>query len=331
MKAVQATDFGGPEVLAVRALPEPEPTANEVLVDVEAADVMYLDTRLRSGWGREFFPVAPPYVPGGGISGTVRAVGADVDPAWVGRRVVGPTAASGVFGGVPTGGYAERALAEAERLHVLPDGLGAVQAGALIHDGRTSVALFDRAGVRPGDHVLVTAAAGGLGTLLIQLSRRAGATVVAAARGSEKLALARRLGAETAIDYSEPGWTESARAATGGSGFRVVFDGAGGELGDAALTTTADGGLFLGYGSAAGRFGGSDPSAAVPRGVEVVGLLDFRGAQTDWHAAGERALRMAAEGHWEVVIGQTYPLDEAERAHAAIEARTTLGRTLLTI
>jgi len=331
VKAVQATEFGGPEVLAVRELPEPEPAAGEVLIDVEAADVMYLDTRLRSGWGTEFFAVSPPYVPGGGISGTVRAVAADVDPAWIGRRVVSATAASGIFGGVPTGGYAERALAKLASLHVLPDEVSAVQACALIHDGRTSVALFDRAGVRPGDHVLITAAAGGLGTLLIQLSRRAGARVVAVARGQEKLDLARRLGAETAIDYSEPGWTDLARAATGGIGFRVVFDGAGGELGDAALTTAADGGLFLGYGSAAGRFGGSDPSPAVARGVEVVGLLDLGADQPDWRAAAERALEMTADGSWEIVIGQTYPLDQAERAHAAIEARTALGRTLLTV
>ncbi|WP_040797427.1 zinc-binding dehydrogenase [Nocardia higoensis] len=331
MKAVQATAFGGPQVLAVRELPDPEPAAGEVLVDVEAADVMFLDTRLRSGWGREFFTVDPPYVPGGGISGTVRAVGAEVDPAWIGTRVVGATAASGIFGGVPTGGYAERALARADSLHVLPDRLSAEQACALIHDGRTSVALFDRADVRPGDHVLITAAAGGLGTLLIQLARLAGATVVAAARGQQKLALARRLGAETAIDYSEPGWTDRARAATGGAGFRVVLDGAGGALGDAALTTTADGGRFLGYGSAAGSFGGSDSAAAAARGVEVIGLLDLRSAQQDWRASAERALALAADGQWQVVIGQTYPLAEAEHAHVAIEARTALGRTLLTV
>lgn len=331
MKAVQATAFGGPQVLAVRELPDPAPAVGEVVIDVEAADVMYLDTRLRSGWGLDFFAVEPPYVPGGGISGTVRAVGAGVDPAWIGRRVAGATAASGVFGGVPTGGYAERALARAEDLHILPGGVSAVQACALIHDGRTSVALFDRAAVRPGDHVLVTAAAGGLGTLLIQSACRAGATVVAAARGQRKLDLARRLGAATAVDYSEPDWPERARAATGGAGFRVVFDGAGGALGDAALTTTADGGLFIGYGSAAGDFGGSDPASARARDVEVLGLFDLQAEQPDWRDAAERALTMVADGQWEVVIGQTYPLDEAERAHAAIEARTALGRTLLTV
>jgi len=318
-------------VLAARELPDPEPAAGEVVVGVEAADVMFLDTRLRAGWGRDFFPVEPPYVPGGGISGTVRAVGPEVDPALIGRRVVGATAASGLFGGVPTGGYAERALARAESLHLVPDGVSTEQACALVHDGRTAITLFDRAGVRAGDHVLITAAGGGLGTLLIQLARRAGATVVAAARGQRKLELARELGADATVDYSAPDWTERARAATGGAGLRVVLDGAGGALGDAALAATAEGGLFLGYGSAAGSFGGSDAEAAKARGVEVVGLLDLRSAQLDRHGAGERALALTAAGQWEVVIGQVFPLAEAERAHAAIESRATVGRTLLTV
>ncbi|WP_280180224.1 zinc-binding dehydrogenase [Nocardia farcinica] len=329
MRAVQATRFGGPEVLAVRELPDPVPATGEVLIEVAAADVMFLDTRLRSGWGTDFFPVRPPYVPGGGVGGTVRAVGPGVDTAWLGARVVGPTAASGIGGGVPTGGYAERALVTEQTLLAVPAGLDIDRAVALVHDGRTALAAFDRATVQPGDLVLVTAAAGGLGTLLTQLAHRAGAKVVAAARGAAKLELAHRLGAHLSIDYSEPDWAEHARAATGGSGFHVVFDGVGGALGEAALAVTADGGRFLGYGSASGEFAGAHAAAARARGVEVVGLFDLQAGKPDWRALGAEALRMAAEGHLEVVVGQTFRLNQAAGAHAAIETRTAVGRTVL--
>ncbi|WP_406272473.1 zinc-binding dehydrogenase [Nocardia sp. NBC_00881] len=329
MRAVQASEFGGPEVLAVRELPEPVAGPGEVVVDVAAADVMFLDTRLRGGWGTDFFAIQPPYVPGGAIAGVVAAVGPDVDPAWVGKRVSTPTAASGIGGGLPIGGYAEKALAKANTLVTVPDGLSMPQAVALAHDGRTALAVFDRAAVQPGEWVLITAAGGGLGTLLIQLARAAGANVVAAARGAAKLELAARLGANAVVDYSEPDWSAKAHAASGG--VQVVFDGAGGTLGEAALAAVADGGRFLGYGAAAGEFAALDRAAAAARGITVYGLFDITSADTDWHAVTERAQAEVAAGRLEVVIGQTFPLDQADRAHALIESRATLGRTLLTV
>ncbi|WP_327114057.1 zinc-binding dehydrogenase [Nocardia sp. NBC_01730] len=329
MRAVQASEFGGPEVLAVRELPEPVAGPGEVVVDVAAADVMFLDTRLRGGWGTDFFAIEPPYVPGGAIAGVVAAVGPDVDPAWVGKRVSTPTAASGIGGGLPIGGYAEKALAKANTLVTVPDGLSLPQAVALVHDGRTALAVFDRAAVQPGEWVLITAAGGGLGTLLIQLARAAGANVVAAARGAAKLELAARLGANAVVDYSEPDWSAKAHAASGGA--QVVFDGAGGALGAAALAATADGGRFLGYGAAAGEFATLDRDVYTARGITVYGLFDITGADTDWHAVAERAQAEVAAGRLEVVIGQTFPLDQADRAHALIESRATSGRTLLTV
>ncbi|WP_040776039.1 zinc-binding dehydrogenase [Nocardia pneumoniae] len=330
MRAVQASAFGGPEVLAVRELPDPVAGPGEVVVDVAAADVMFLDTRLRGGWGTDFFAIEPPYVPGGAVGGVVASVGPDVDPAWVGKRVSTPTAASGIGGGLPIGGYAEKALAKAETLTAIPEGLTTAQAVALAHDGRTALAVFDRAAVQPGEWVLITAAGGGLGILLIQLARAAGANVVAAARGAAKLELAGRLGATAVVDYSAPDWAAKARAATGGAGFDVVLDGAGGALGEAAVTAAAQGGRFLGYGAAAGEFASLDGEAAA-RGVTVYGLFDITGADTDWQALAERAQAEAAAGRLEVVIGQTFPLEEADRAHAAIESRTAVGRTLLTV
>lgn len=330
MRAVQVKEFGGPEVLELRDLPAPQPGPGEVVVDVEVADVMFLDTRLRSGWGQDYFPLSLPYVPGGAIGGVVSAIGAEVDPSRLGTRVVTQTAASGVGGGLPIGGYAEQSLAKADTLVEIPDGLSTEQAVALAHDGRTAFAVFDHAGVQPDSWVLITAAAGGLGTLLTQLSVAAGAKVVAAARGADKLALAQRLGATAVVDYSAADWAAQVREITGG-GADVVFDGAGGALGGQALTATAGNGKFLGYGSAAGDFADIDTAAAAAHGVTVTGLFDLVAGDVDWSEIALRAQAEVAAGRLNVVIGQTFPLAEVARAHAVIESRSALGRTLLTI
>ncbi|WP_433679808.1 zinc-binding dehydrogenase [Nocardia sp. CA-119907] len=332
MRAVHAAEFGGPEVLSVREVPGLVAGPGQVVVDVAAADVMFLDVQLRSGWGTEFFKIEPPYVPGGAVAGVVASVGADVDPSWVGRRVTTQTAASGIGGGQPIGGYAEQSLAKAETLVPVPDGLSLSQAVALAHDGKMALAIFDRAAIRPGEWVLITAAGGGLGTLLIQLARAAGANVVAAARGSAKLELASRLGAHAVIDYSEPDWSAKARAATGGKGANVVLDGAGGTLGAGAIAAAADGGRFLGYGAAAGQFADVDREAVAARDIGVLGLFDLTdNDDIDWHALAERSLAEAVAGRLEVVIGQSFPLEQADRAHATIESRTAIGRTVLTV
>ncbi|MEV0706376.1 zinc-binding dehydrogenase [Nocardia aurea] len=330
MRAVHVTQFGGPEVLEVREVPEPVAEAGEVIVAVAAADVMFLDARLRSGWGTEYFAVEPPYVPGGAIAGVVTEVAPDVDPSWIGKRVATATAASGIGGGLPIGGYAERAAAKARTLIEIPEPLTFAQAVALTHDGKTALAIFDRAAPQPGEWVLITAAGGGLGTLLIQFVRAAGAHVIAAARGSAKLQLAERLGADVVVDYSEPDWIDKTRAATGGSEVNIVLDGAGGALGAKATDVLADGGRFIGYGSAAGNFADLDRDALAARRIVALGLFDITGDDTDWHALAERAQSAVAAGEVEVVIGQTYPLDRATDAHTAIDDRTALGRTLLT-
>lgn len=330
MRAVQVKEFGGPDVLQVVELPAPQPDSVEVVVDVEVADVMFLDTRLRSGWGQDYFPLRLPYVPGGAIGGVVSAIGAEVDPRWLGKRVVTQTAASGIGGGLPTGGYAEKSLAKAATLTEIPVGLSTEQAVGLAHDGRTALAVFDKAAVQPDSWVLITAAGGGLGTLLTQLAVAAGAQVVAAARGREKLALATRLGATAVVDYTVDGWEERVREITGG-GVAVVFDGAGGEIGGAALAVAADKGLFLGYGAAAGDFANGDTDAAAAREVTVLGLFDAVGEDVDWAALASRAHVAVAEGWLEVVIGQTFPIDQVRHAHAAIESRSAVGRTLLTV
>ncbi|MET9490216.1 zinc-binding dehydrogenase [Nocardia sp. NPDC006630] len=329
MRVVEAKTFGGPEVLTVNEAPDPVAGPGQVVVAVAAADVMFLDTLLRSGWAKDFFPVEPPFVPGGAISGVVESVGPEVDPAWIGTRVATPTAASGIGGGTPTGGYAEKALAKVGTLAVVPEELSLEQAVALAHDGRTVMAVTDRAAIQPGEWVLITAAAGGLGTLLIQLARSAGARVIAAARGAAKLALAQRLGADEVVDYSQPDWVDQVRARTGG--VQVVLDGAGGAIGAAALAVTVPGGRIIGYGNAAGGFAPIDAEAAAAQDITVVSLFELTGSDVDWPALHERAHAEVAAGRLEVVIGQSFPLAEASAAHAAIEARTASGRTILTV
>ncbi len=328
MRVVEVTKFGGPEVLVLSERAEPIPAPGEVVVRVAAADVMFLDTLMRTGAAKKYFPVEPPFVPGGAVAGTVESVGPGVDGAWIGQRVAAQTAASGMGTGVPTGGYAERVAAKIDSLAVVPKELGFDQAVALVHDGKTALAVAERADIRSGDWVLITSAGGGLGTLLIQLAK-ARARVVAAARGEAKLALAKRLGATEVVDYSQPGWVDRVRELTGG--VQVVLDGAGGEIGRDALGAAVPGARFIAYGNAAGGFAAIDRETAAAEGVTVIPLFEIATRDTDWSALHARAQREAAAGRLEVVIGQIFPLEKAAAAHTAIADRKTIGRTILTI
>ncbi|TQN28454.1 NADPH2:quinone reductase [Haloactinospora alba] len=335
MRAIQVHEFGGPEVLTPEQVPAPSPGPGEVVVETAAANVMYLDTQLRSGWGQEHFPVRPPYVPGNGAAGRVAVVGDGVDPAWVGTEVVTPTGTRDPGTGlaaVPTHGYAEQALAPADGLIPLPEGVDAHTALALLHDGPTAISVSEDARIEPGDRVLVTAATGGAGSLLVQLARNAGARVIGAARGERKRELARELGAEATVDYSSPDWVERVRGVSGGDGPSVVIDGAGGPLGRQAFDSVAAGGRFVTYGATGGEFADVDPAAAQRRGISVTTLFDL--PRLDAAGKGKvttRALEQAAAGHLRPVIGQTLDLERASEAHTALEQRSTVGKTLLVV
>lgn len=325
MRAIQVTRFGGPQVLVASHRPEPVVGEGQVVVDVAAAEVLFLDTQLRGGWGREYFGMEPPFVPGVGVAGTVSSAGAGLDPGWIGRRVVASTGRSGEYVG---GGYAERAAVPADGAFEVPAGLDLPEALAAIHDGITALSRANRAAIQPGERVLVSAAGGSLGVWLVPLARAAGAFVVAAARGERKLAHARRLGADVVVDYSEADWTDRVQHAIGGSGIDVVFDGAGGQLGRGAFEITAPGGRFFSYGSASGSSAEIDAREAERRRVQVVGVADPVLAQ-DWAPLIERALTELAEGRIGPAIGQALPLERAADAHAAIEARVVIGKSLL--
>jgi NADPH2:quinone reductase len=198
---------------------------------------------------------------------------------------------------------------------------------ALLADGRTALALMDSAQIRDGDTVLVEAAGGGVGTLLVQLARNAGAQVVALASQERKLAAARDLGADVVVDYSHDDWPSRVRAATGE--VDVVFDGVGGDVGMAALGLLGPGGRFCPYGMASGSFTPVTPELARERRITVrkIGPLDVARLST----LAESALAEAAAGRIRPVIGQEFELAQAAAAHAAIEARATIGKTLLTV
>ncbi|TCP54952.1 NADPH2:quinone reductase [Tamaricihabitans halophyticus] len=322
MQAVVVTRFGGPEVLQVQEVPEPVPGPGQVLVRVAAADVISLDTYLRGGFGSEYFGMQPPYVPGDGVSGTVVAIGDQVDPAWMEREVVATTGVQG--------GYAEFAVVSTDEMIAVPEGLTSAGAAALVHDGRTALALADAARITADTAVLVLAAGSGLGLLLVQLARAAGARVVAAAGGGDKLRRAVAAGAETAIDYTRLDWVAAAREAIGTHGAAVVFDGVGGQIGRDAIDLAARGGRFLAYGSAGGDHTEIVPAEAERRDIVVLGaeVAHVGGTDAARTFAGQ-ALDLAAAGRIAPVVEHTFPLEQAAQAHAAMENRAVTGRPVL--
>ncbi|WP_199432675.1 zinc-binding dehydrogenase [Qaidamihabitans albus] len=318
MRAVWLKEFGGPEVLVTGEAPDPVPGPGQVLIEVAFAGITFVETQFRRA-GRGPFEVEPPLIPGNGVGGVVTRVGHGADPALAGRRVV-----SGLGG---SGGYAERAVADAEAVIEVPDGLGLDSAVALLADGRTATMLVRGAGLAGGERVLVEAAAGGVGTLLVQLARAAGALVVGVAGGRHKLELAHELGAEVTADYREPGWTERVRDAVGG--VDLVFDAVGGETGRAAFELLGRGGRFVSYGLAGGAPAAIPGELAAARGVSVSWGIGGRPAEL--RAFAKSALAEAAAGRLRPVIGQRFPLERAADAHAAIESRATVGKTLLEV
>ncbi|HEX5495878.1 MAG TPA: zinc-binding dehydrogenase [Mycobacteriales bacterium] len=320
MRAVVLPEFGPAGGLVLTEVPDPVAGPGQALVDVEIANITFVETQVRAGNPPN--PAMAPRLPvvlGNGVGGVVSSVGAGVDPALPGRRIVTTTGGSG--------GYAERVAVDAAGLIEVPAGLGLAEAVAVLADGRTALALIRAAAVRAGQVVLVEAAAGGVGSLLVQLARNVGARVVAAAGGPRKVALAEGLGASLAADYTDPRWVGRVRALIGG--VDAVFDGVGGTIGRAAFDLVRDGGRFCAYGLASGAFTQIPVDEASRRGVTVV-----RGAALSPAEMGEltrAAIAETAAGWLRPVIGQTFPLARAADAHAAIEARATVGKTLLLV
>ena len=315
MRAVVMQEFGPPEVLEAAEVEEVRAGPGEVVINVDLANVTFVETQVRAGKAPHpsMLPALPAIL-GNGVGGTVAGAGTGA-----GRQVV-----ASLNG---TGGYAERVVVPASRLIEVPDGVTLRDAVALLADGRTALALAGRAALGPGDTVLIEAAAGGVGTLLVQIARHAGARVVALAGQPRKLAIARDLGADLTVDYSRDGWEQRVRDAAGE--VDVVFDGVGGDIGLAAFGLLAAGGRFCPFGMASGSFAPVTAELAQARQVTI--RAGGAASPEDLAALPRAALAEAAAGRLRPVIGQEFELATAADAHAAIEARTTVGKTLLTV
>jgi NADPH2:quinone reductase len=317
------TESGPPDVLVVRRVDDPVAGLDQVLIETTRSNVTFVDTQIRAG--RPPNPAMSPKlpaIPGNGVGGTVVAVGPNVGEVWVGARVVATT------GG--TGGYAELVTVDAERLVSVPENLSLPDAVALLADGRTAIRLMQQAAPRPGETVLIEAAGGGVGSLLVQLAKKTGARVIAAARGERKLALARGLGADRTIDYTNESWMDQLLDERAGRGsVDVVFDGIGGEIGRAAFSLLRARGRHFAFGMASGSFTNISEAEAHERGVTV-----FRGAAVsvpEMTALTKTAVEQGAAAELRPVVGQTFPLELAADAHRTIERRETLGKTLLAV
>lgn len=227
------------------------------------------------------------------------------------------------------GGYAERAAVSLDDTVAIPDGLDPLLAAAIIHDGPTALRIVRLVDVRPSEPVLVLGAAGGMGVLLVQLARARGARVIAAVRGSAKVKAVDASGADVVIDYGQPGWTSLVLDATGGSGPAVVLDGVGGQLGLDAYGIIADGGRFSAHGAPSGSFSTIDQDDARRRNVRVTGLGDLQIRPGERADLARQLLPEVVMGKIRPLIGQTFPLAEAARAHTLMEARQAIAKTLL--
>jgi NADPH2:quinone reductase len=291
-----------------------------VVIAVSFSSVTFVETQVR--WGRaphaSMLPRLPA-VPGNGVAGIVVAVGPGVSEDEIGARVVSTT------GG--TGGYAQLVSVPADRVITVPGEVALADAAALLADGRTALGLLDRARIEPGATVLVEAAAGGVGSLLVQLAKRAGAFVVAAAGDEPKLELARSLGADVAVDYRRDSWNDEVASAINGARVDVVFDGVGGSIGRAAFELLGPGGRLCTFGMASGSSTAITEHELTSRGVTQ--LRGSRPSPGEMSRLTARALANAAAGTLHPVIGQRVPLARASDAHRAIESRATIGKTLL--
>lgn len=324
MRAIRLHEFGPADHLVLDELPDLDPGPGEVRIAVEAAGIHLLDVTLRRGDEDTPIPLPDlPTVPGREVAGTVDRVGVDVDPGWVGRRVVAH------LGPVP-GGYAEQAVTATGSLIPLPDEVGFPDAIAAVGTGRTATGILELEPPAKEDVVWVPSAAGGLGWFLAQAARRVGASVVAGAGSAERVAALEPLGADLVVDYSQPDWPEQVREAT--DGITLAYDGVGGDVGRQGLELLRPGGRLVMFGYSAGTPTRFDTADVIDRGISVGWSLGPRMTALPGGIKGlaERAVDRVASGEWQPLV-TTYPLADAARAHADLERRRVLGKPVLVV
>jgi NADPH:quinone reductase len=313
-------ETGGPDMLEAEHIDIPRPGPGEVLVRHEAVGLNFIDTYHRSG----LYKLPLPSGLGSEAAGIVEAVGEDVAGFREGHRV-------GYFTG-PLGSYATHRAIPAERLVKLPDSLSAEQAAAAMLKGCTAEYLVERcARVEAGQTVLVHAAAGGMGSILVQWLKAIGASVIAHSGDSRKAALAAELGADHSLCCPMDSLAAEVRALTDGKGVPVVLDGVGAASWTASLGSVARRGLVVTFGNASGPvppFTAIDLLSAGSVFVTRPTLADYCKTAEEMAASAARLFEMIEKGAVTIRIGATFPLLKAADAHRAIEARATTGSTV---
>ncbi|MFJ8147214.1 zinc-binding dehydrogenase [Streptomyces sp. NPDC096048] len=324
MRAIRLHAFGPAENLTLEEVADPRPGPGQVRIAVRAAGVHLLDTALREGVrGPAPELAALPTIPGRKVAGVVESLGEAAPESLLGTRVVAHL-------GFAPGGYAELAVADLARLHEIPGNLDFAEAVAMIGTGRTTMGILQFADLGPGSVAVVPAAAGGIGTLLVQYAKNAGATVIGLAGGPEKVARVAANGADLAVDYRAPRWPDKVRAHLGGGGATVVFDGVGGDVAREAVALLGPGGRHLVFG-----WSGEGPHDGAPYLVDGVSqqvlgpVMTEKAGGTDPLCTLElRALAEAAEGRLTPAVHR-FPLAGAAAAHRALETRATTGKVVL--
>lgn len=327
MRQVQFSRFGGPEVLEIIEKPTPTPDGNQVLVSVRAIGVNFAETLMRENR----YAVTPelPAIPGTEVAGIVERVGNKVEGLTVGTRVAVPLFATGVLGG----GYSDYVVVEAGLVVQLPDSLSFEAATALMIQGLTALYLAKE--IEPkGKTVLVNAAAGGVGSLLVQYAKRAGArTVIAAASSADKLKFAESLGADVKVNYTKSNWIDETRAATDGVGPDIIYESVGGDVTKSCLTLLAPNGKLVIYGALniqSFHFGVPELVALIFKNQSLTGFALPSLLTPEKLKVGLIELfDLAVRGELRVTVGASYPLARAADSHRALEGRATFGKVVL--
>jgi NADPH2:quinone reductase len=323
MKAIRIESIGGPEVLRLVDVPDPAaPGPGQALVRLKASGVNFMDVGHRRGSYPSPSPL--PFIPGAEGAGVVEAVGAGVAAVKAGNRVA--------FTGVP-GAYAEMVLADAERLIHLPGDISFEQGAAFPLQGITAHYLIhEYRKPKPGDIVLIHAAAGGMGGLLVQWARHLGATVIGTVSNSAKAAVAREAGAHHVIDYTQADFAPEVQRISGGRGADLIIDGVGRSTFKGDLEAVAVRGHIVVFGGASGP---ADPVSAntfMPKSFSVSGggMRNFVRSPAELQQRAQDVLAGIKTG-WLKLNFASFPLAEAAKVHRLLESRESLGKLVLTL
>jgi NADPH2:quinone reductase len=319
MQAMVVHEPGGPDALRYERLPLPEPGMGQARVKIEAIGLNFIDVYQRSG----VYKVPLPAVLGMEAAGTVEAVGQEVTDLEPGSRVAYA---------MHLGAYADYALVPADRLVPVPEGVEIRQAAAVMLQGMTAHYLTHSTyPLRPGDVALIHAAGGGVGHLLVQVSKRRGARVIGTVSTEEKARLAREAGADETILYSQVDFEEEVRRLTGGTGVHVVFDSVGQATFEKSLRCLRPRGTMVLFGQSSGPVPTVETGALARRSLFFTrpGLMSYVGGRQELLGRAGDLFQWLAAGTLKVSIDRTWPLAEAAAAHRYLEDRQTKGKVLL--